>query len=107
MRGFPVGIGRARQSTEEPMTSSNYPDNPEVAGLGRPPVADGSTASTNSSSSDGSGESAKDRVKQGAGTAADEGRHVAGVAQGEAQRVAAEAKSQAHGLWQQATSQID
>ena len=75
------------------MTTANYPDNPDAAGLG------GDTGSSSTG--------ATDQAKQAAGTAADEGKHVAGVAQGEAQRVVSEAQSQMHGMLDQATSQVD
>lgn len=56
---------------------------------------------------DGSSPDAKEKAKQAAGTAADEGKHVASVAQGEVQKVAAEASSQVSSLLRQATAQAE
>jgi hypothetical protein len=56
---------------------------------------------------DTSGQTAKDTAKETAGTAADEGKHVAGVAQDEATNLASEAATHAKNLWGEAASQVD
>jgi hypothetical protein len=98
------------------MTTSNYPDNPDLGALG---TDAGSTAAggypTGTSGSDsGAKEQAKqaagtaaDQAKQTAGTAADQGRQVADVAQGEARKVASEASAQVRGLLQETTGQLE